>query len=344
MDQEAPEIMTLEVPEPQEEPTPVRTSSLLSVEDDQPSAPKASAEEGPGIEVVVSQKREQEPEEEPSSTARPQKKARFASEEPVGEEGKEEEHDDREEEKEEEDREGERGEEEKGGDDEEEKKEGSGGEASVKGKRPGKLAKDILCIIFVGPPGSDKTGVVEHLIKTHPDLYTHAQSHTTNDYYASHPSSSYLYVEDSLMQDMIEKKEVIRACEWMGHTYATSYGALVRGVEEGLISLLDVSLEGALGIVEKGSFKSIVVELIPPREHAETSIRERGFPADIEKEKLSELSLWYSDKGVYASHRERLSKKAHAYSRIKANPWHLKDIVTCFDNFLDQLTEEAGRK
>ena len=131
-------------------------------------------------------------------------------------------------------------------------------------------------IIITGPGGVGKGTVVRELLNRDRDIWLSISATTRNPRMGEKDGENYYFVSDDKFKDMIDKKELLEWAQFAGNYYGTPLSSVNKKIEEGLIVLLEIEVEGARQIKKKFP-ESLSIFILPPSiKELERRIRNRG--------------------------------------------------------------------
>ncbi|KAJ5077448.1 guanylate kinase-related [Anaeramoeba ignava] len=144
----------------------------------------------------------------------------------------------------------------------------------------------ISMLIFVGPSGVGKSTLANEFLRTFPSKFSFSISHTTRSLRGNEVDGKhYYFITKEQMKEKIENNEMLEFDEVHSNFYGTSKSEIERITKNGQISIMDVSIKGAINL-KKSDFKSFSIFLLPPSfEELERRLRGRRTESD---EKINE--------------------------------------------------------
>jgi len=131
-------------------------------------------------------------------------------------------------------------------------------------------------IIITGPSGVGKGTVVKEILDRDEDIWLSISATTRKPRMGEKDGVNYYFVSDERFKDMIDKKEFLEWAQFAGNYYGTPLSTVNEKIENGLIVLLEIEVEGAKQIKEKFA-EALSIFILPPSiEELEKRIRNRG--------------------------------------------------------------------
>ena len=125
-------------------------------------------------------------------------------------------------------------------------------------KRPG------LLVVISSPSGGGKTTVCRSLLQSHPD-YLYSVSLTTRPRRSSEVEGrDYIFVTEEEFRERVARGELAEWAEVHGHFYGTPKGPIEKALKERRVILLDIDVQGEMGIREKYRQRGVLIFLYPP--------------------------------------------------------------------------------
>ncbi len=119
-------------------------------------------------------------------------------------------------------------------------------------------------LVLVGPSGAGKTTIAERLVRTRPDLFALSVSATTRRPRArERPGREYRFVSRSVFERMIADGRLAEWAEVHGEYYGTPARNLEGRPGDGPLPVLDIDVQGARQIMERGT-GAFVIFILPP--------------------------------------------------------------------------------
>ncbi len=125
-------------------------------------------------------------------------------------------------------------------------------------KRPG------LLVVISSPSGGGKTTVCRSLLQSHPD-YLYSVSLTTRPRRSSEVEGrDYIFVTEEEFRERVARGELAEWAEVHGHFYGTPKDPIEKALKERRVILLDIDVQGGMGIRQKYRQKGVLIFLYPP--------------------------------------------------------------------------------
>ena len=136
-----------------------------------------------------------------------------------------------------------------------------------------------VAFIVCGPSGAGKNSVIERVMDVLPGL-SYSVSFTTRLRRSDEVDGrDYHFISDEEFKRLVEKNEVVEHVTYLGHQYGTSRGQIKSVFAEGKDVILNIDVNGARTLMERGlsDFSIVYVFLTPSSlEILGTRLRERG--------------------------------------------------------------------
>lgn len=119
-------------------------------------------------------------------------------------------------------------------------------------------------LIITGPIGSDKSIVVNEIIKEFPNTFYYSVSHTTRPIYPGEELGlDYYFISNKEFETMIQNNEFIEFIKVDNYYYGTSKQELQKAKIQNKICLFDLDINGAKAIKSIPNYKSISIYIVP---------------------------------------------------------------------------------
>lgn len=133
-----------------------------------------------------------------------------------------------------------------------------------------------LVFIVSGPSGSGKTTVVEHLLKTLPDIYFSVSYTTRGPRAGERDGREYHFVRREQFEAMIVREELLEYATVFGDLYGTPRGVVAEAQRQGKDLLLDIDVQGTRQVKAKLP-EAVAILLLPPSaQELERRLRSRA--------------------------------------------------------------------
>jgi len=140
-----------------------------------------------------------------------------------------------------------------------------------------------VAFIVCGPSGAGKNSVIERVMETLPGL-SYSVSFTTRPRRSDEVDGrDYHFITDEQFEQLVQESEVVEHVTYLGHQYGTSRGQIKSVFAEGKDVILNIDVQGARKLMERGlgDFSVVYVFLTPSSlEILGTRLRERGTETD----------------------------------------------------------------
>jgi guanylate kinase len=140
-----------------------------------------------------------------------------------------------------------------------------------------------VAFIVCGPSGAGKNSVIERVMETLPGL-SYSVSFTTRSRRSDEVDGrDYHFITDEQFEQLVQQSEVVEHVTYLGHQYGTSRGQIKSVFTEGKDVILNIDVQGATKLMERGlgDFSVVYVFLTPSSlEILGTRLRERGTETD----------------------------------------------------------------
>ncbi len=146
----------------------------------------------------------------------------------------------------------------------------------MSGGAPPKPVREGIPFVISGPSGAGKTSILKRVLECDPDV-RFSVSHTTRAPRAGEKDGKdYFFVDEKQFRQLIDQDAFLEWADYQGNLYGTSREAVAGPTHEGFDLILEVEVQGARQLRERGQ-GAVFVFLIPPSmEVLEQRLRGRG--------------------------------------------------------------------
>ena len=131
-------------------------------------------------------------------------------------------------------------------------------------------------IILTGPSGVGKGTIVKKILDMDTNIWLSVSATTRKPREGEIDGNEYYFLSERLFKNMINKNQLIEWAKFAGNYYGTPLASVNKKIEEGLIVLLEIEVEGARQIKKKFP-ESLSIFILPPSiKELERRIRNRG--------------------------------------------------------------------
>ncbi len=135
-------------------------------------------------------------------------------------------------------------------------------------------------LIISGPSGSGKTSICRELEKD-PRVRKSISVTTRPPRPQEQEGRDYYFVSEEEFKKKIGRREFAEYARYSGHLYGTLLEPLKKAIEEGIVYLLEIDVQGAQQILKKFP-EAVSIFILPPHEEVlEARIKGRNLQADL---------------------------------------------------------------
>ena len=137
-------------------------------------------------------------------------------------------------------------------------------------------ARQGIPFVISGPSGAGKTSILKRVLELDPEV-RFSVSHTTRAPRAGETDGKdYFFVNEERFRQLIDQDAFLEWADYQGNLYGTSAEAVAGPTQEGFDLILEVEVQGARQLRERGQ-GAVFVFLIPPSmDVLEQRLRSRG--------------------------------------------------------------------
>ena len=141
---------------------------------------------------------------------------------------------------------------------------------------PPKPVRQGIPFVISGPSGAGKTSILRRVLECDPGVHF-SVSHTTRAPRSGEiEGQDYCFVDEERFRQLIEQDAFLEWADYQGNLYGTSREAVAGPTREGFDLILEVEVQGARQLRERGR-GAVFVFLIPPSmDILEQRLRSRG--------------------------------------------------------------------
>ena len=135
-------------------------------------------------------------------------------------------------------------------------------------------------IIITGPSGVGKGTVVKEILDKDTNIWLSISATTRKPRHGEKEGENYYFLTQEKFKDMINRNLFLEWAEFAGNYYGTPLSSVNERIENGLIVLLEIEVEGAKQIKNKFP-EALSIFLLPPnKKELERRIRDRGTESE----------------------------------------------------------------
>ncbi len=152
---------------------------------------------------------------------------------------------------------------------------------------PHKPVRQGIPFVISGPSGAGKTSILRRVLECDPGVHF-SVSHTTRAPRSGEiEGQDYCFVDEERFRQLIEQDAFLEWADYQGNLYGTSREAVAGPTREGFDLILEVEVQGARQLRERGR-GAVFVFLIPPSmDILEQRLRSRGSDdGDVVRKRL----------------------------------------------------------
>lgn len=136
-------------------------------------------------------------------------------------------------------------------------------------------------IVFVGPSGIGKGTIEKAIMAANPDRFAFSVSHTTRKPREGEVDGvAYNFTTLEQMEKEIQEGKFLEFCKIHGNLYGTSFAAIEKVTSTGKFCIIDINIDGAISIKEKGLNPFIIFLKPVSLEALEARLKGRGTESD----------------------------------------------------------------
>jgi guanylate kinase len=130
--------------------------------------------------------------------------------------------------------------------------------------------------VLSGPSGVGKGSVVQAVRRRHPDIWVSISATTRSPRPGEQHGVEYFFVDRDEFRSMRDRGELLESAEYAGNCYGTPKAPVLRALESGLPSLLEIELQGARQVRAAMPDAQLVMLAPPSWEHLVDRLVGRG--------------------------------------------------------------------
>ena len=134
--------------------------------------------------------------------------------------------------------------------------------------------KSCSLVIISGPSGSGKTSICNELTKN-PKVKQSVSYTTRSPRGGEREGIDYCFVERNTFEKLIKENKFIEYAEYCGHLYGTPLGPIRDVIDEKIIFLLAIDVEGAMQIMKKRPDAIYIFIMAPDDETLKLRLKNR---------------------------------------------------------------------
>ncbi|WP_304332668.1 guanylate kinase [Brachyspira innocens] len=143
-------------------------------------------------------------------------------------------------------------------------------------------------VVITAPSAAGKTTLIKKFLSNHPNA-TFSVSYTTRPQRPNEvEGKDYYFVDKEKFEQMINEGDFIEWASVHDNYYGTSFKELEKADDENVILILDIDIQGALYIKEKGIDANYIFITPPSIDELKKRLEERG----TETEESIKLRIW----------------------------------------------------
>ncbi len=146
--------------------------------------------------------------------------------------------------------------------------------------QPTEAVRQGIPFVISGPSGAGKTSILRRVLELDSGVHFSVSHTTRRPRSTEQDGEDYFFIDETKFRELIEQDAFLEWASYQGNLYGTSREAVAGPTGEGFDLILEVEVQGARQLRERGS-GAIFVFLIPPSmEVLEQRLRGRGSDAE----------------------------------------------------------------
>ena len=201
-------------------------------------------------------------------------------------------------------------------------------------------------LVIAAPSGAGKTSLARALVERRRDVVFSISATTRPRREYEVHGRDYFFVDDAAFDHMIETGELLEWATVHGRRYGTPREGVTRGLEQGLVVVLDIDVQGARQVREQFPDAVLVFILPPSASELERRLAKRGSEAREEVERRlagarRELPLAASFDYVVVN--DDFERAVSALEAVVTAERHRRPRMVDLEKELIRLDTELGR-